>query len=444
MKAKSWLVCLVASAVLACPIPAGAAAASPAAKRLPAPKKLIITPADTTIEKGEKLQLSAVPSPAGSNPAVYWYSSDRRIASVTGGGLVTARKEGKVRIKARSKVKSSVYTIRTFRIVDTKTVKSVAVVNDETALLPGGTMTLVAQVLPVTAPQQVTWSSDSPLVAGVTPEGLVTANQPGTATMTATAVGGKQAKQRVVVLEDRPVSELPSQITSVAMIDENLERMDDVLRCATDEVDRLRASGAISKSETDKRKVILLNAFRMARFPWMSGRAVKYWSGNYWYQANVVYYGLPYTQLKRTFNVARALRIGAFRLLGSDAHYTANLSNVSYPGNDCSAFVSMSIWGVNSSHSFQRSREIKRDSAYRTIASSSNLLGYQKLRPGDLLVKDGHVAMFLYYTNSFHSRLMIIQQGGRPALNTVGCDIKPLNSYSPGTGYIGRRKSTFA
>jgi hypothetical protein len=442
MKAKSWFSCILAAMLLFSALPAGASELTPMG--LPKPTKLVIQPEDKTIEKGETLQLTAVPVPAGADPRVTWTSSDVRIARVSSTGLVTARKVGRVVITARSKAKTSVYTKRTIRVVDTKTVTSVSIANDETVLLPGGTLSLQAVVLPVTAPQQVTWFIDKTSVAEVSTDGVVTAHQAGSATVTATAVGGKQAKQRIVVLEDNPVTELPSQITSTSGISGNFAKLDAVLGCATDGVDALKATGAITSSEAAKRKAILLNAFRMARFPWMSGRTVKYWNGNYWYLANVVYYGIPYTQRNRTYNVSRSLKSGLYKMLSGDAHYTATLPNVSYPGNDCSAFVSMSIWGSGTSHSFSRSREIRKDSGYKTVANSSNMLGYQKLRPGDILVKNGHVVMFLYYTNSFHSRAMIIQQGGRNALNTVGCDVKPMSYYGPGNGYIGRRKHSFA
>jgi hypothetical protein len=265
----------------------------------------------------------------------------------------------------------------------------------------------------------------------------------GSATITATA-GGKSAQQRIVVLDARPVSEVPPQVTSVAAINGNLAKIDAIMRYATVEVDALRASGAIQEAEANARKRILVNAFRMARFPWMSAKPVTYWSGTARYTANVVYYGLPYTQRNRTYNVNKSLKAGAFKMLGGDEHYTAYLRNVSYPGNDCSAFVSMSIWGLGTSHSLLRSPDIKISSAYKTFASRSNMKGYQQLRPGDILVKNGHVVLFLYYTNSFRSQIMIIQQGGRPALNTVGCAVKPLSYYSRDSGYVARRKRTFA
>jgi len=394
------------------------------------------------VEKGETLQLSAVVSPAGADPAVTWSSSDVKIASVDAKGLVSAHRTGTVKIKVASKAKKSVYTVRTLKVVDTKTVTGVVIESGSSVLLVGGSLTLTARVLPATAPQAVTWSSGNSAVADVSPAGLVSGHQLGSATITASA-GGKSAQQRIVVLDVRPVSELPMQVTSVAAIKGNLAKIDAITRYATVEVDALRASGAIREAEANARKIIIVNAFRMARFPWMSAKPVTYWSGTARYTPNVVYYGLPYTQRNRTYNVNRSLKAGAFKMLGNNDYYTAYLRNVSYPGNDCSAFVSMSIWGLSTSHSLLRSRDMKKSSAYRTIASRSNMKGYQQLRPGDILVKDGHVVLFLYYTNSFRSQIMIIQQGGRPALNTVGCAVKPLSYYSGDSGYVARRKRTF-
>ena len=93
--------------------------------------------------------------------------------------------------------------------------------------------------------------------------------------------------------------------------------------------------------------------------------------------------GCPIRSATAPYNVSKSLKAGAFKLLGSDRHYTAYLRNMSYPGNDCSAFVSMSIWGLGTSRSLLRSRDIKSSSAYRTVATRSNMKGYQQLRPGD-------------------------------------------------------------
>lgn len=438
MRAKLRL-CLVV--VLLCALALDAAGfAAPLTAKAPSPKRVEITPVLTRMEKGDTAQLSVKVIPSGANQSIRWSSSDRKIATVDQNGLVTAVKTGNVRIRAASKVKPSVYKKLYIKVVDTKTVTGVAIDNDGGALLVGTTMTLTARVLPATASQQVVWSSDKPGVADVSPAGVVTGYDLGSAIMTAEA-GGFSAHQRVVVLDASPVSTLPSQVThpNSTAIRENLAKIEEIKEFAKDEIDRL----SVSSSEKTSRRKTIDNAFRMASFPWVSKKSVKYWSGSTRYVANAVYFGIPYTQTNRTFNDKKILNpsFRAFKLTGD--YYTATLKDKTYPGNDCSSFVSMSIWGLGTSYSYLRSGDILKSSAYRTIATRSNQSGYQNLRPGDLFVRDGHVAMFLYFTDSCRSRVMIIQQGGLETLNTVACAIKSLRNYSGDKRYIARRKKSY-
>ena len=232
-------------------------------------------------------------------------------------------------------------------------------------------------------------------------------------------------------------------MTSVSGINANLAKLDDILRYATTQLDALYVSDAIDKTEMNQRKTILLNAFKMARFPWMSSKTITYYTGSGSYRSNVVYFGTPYTQKNRTYNIEKLLSVGAFIKEGSNAHYTAKLAGVTYPGNDCSSFVSMSQWGIGSSYSALNSTAMKASSAYRTIASASNQTGYLNMRPGDVLVKNGHALMFLYYASSSKSQVMIIQQGGFNTLSTVSCDLKALSYYSGNSSYVARRKTSF-
>lgn len=412
-------------------------------KRLPLPAKLSIVTPSTTLRLGGTLLLACQVSPSTADPSVHWSASDRAVATVDQSGLVTPKKAGTVRIRARSTARKSVMKTITLKIVDPKAVTRVVIDPGDSVLLEGGKITLSARALPDTCDQDISWSSNNTAVATVDEDGTVRGVKPGSATITASA-GGKSATQRVVVLDDTPVQTIPAQITAVDRINENLAKIDDVLRYATAQVDALRVSGEISSAEATARKTILLNAFRMARFPWLTTRTVAYWQGGTRYRKNVVYYGLPYTQTNRKYNVARSLNAGAFKKLGSDDYYTATLPDKTYPGNDCSSFVSMSQWGLGTGRSFLRSWEIKSSGAYKTIATKSNASRYMNLRPGDIFVRDGHVAMFLYYTNSLRSRIMIVQQGGLDALNTVACTIKPLTYYSADSRYIARRKKSFA
>jgi uncharacterized protein YjdB len=412
-------------------------------KRLPKPTKFTISPTTTVLRLDETLQLSYAVSPSTADPSVQWSSSDRAIATVDKTGLVTPKRAGSVRIRVRSRAYTSVYTIRTMRIVDPKAVTKVVIDPGDSVLLEGGRITLSARALPDTCDQDIAWSSNNPSVATVDAAGVVKGIKPGSATITA-AQGGKSAAQRVVVLDETPVQVVPAQITSVDGISENLSKIDDVLRYATAQISALQVTGEISSAEATARKTILLNAFRMARFPWLSTRTVAYWQGSARYRKNVVYYGLPYTQTNRRYNVSKSVKAGAFKLLSGNHHYTAHLTDRTYPGNDCSSFVSMCQWGTGSGSSFLRSWEMKSSSAYRTVATRTKTSGYQSLRPGDIFVRNGHVAMFLYYTNSLRSRIMIVQQGGLDSLNTVACTIKPLTYYSADSRYIARRKKSFA
>jgi uncharacterized protein YjdB len=412
-------------------------------KKRPNPSKLTISPATTTLEKGSTLQLSAAVTPASANASVKWATNNKNIATVSQAGLVTAKRTGTVKIKVTSKARSSVYTIRTLKIVDSTTVTSVAISSEDTVLRVGNTLPLSAKVLPATTSQSASWSSNNTAVATVSASGTVTGKKAGSATITATA-GGKTDTLRVVVLSASPVDDEPAQITSVAGISGNLAKIDAIMRYATTELDALYVSGAIGKTELNARKTIVLNAFKMARFPWMSSTTIGYWSGSGSYQRNVVYFGTPYTQRNRNYDVPKLLNIGAFKMASGNAYYTANLANRTYPGNDCSSFVSMSQWGTGSSYATQNSTAMKATSIYKTVATSANKAGYLNLRPGDTFVKNGHVAMFLYYANSSKSQIMIIQQGGYSTLSTVSCDVKALTYYSNNAAYIARRKTSFS
>lgn len=411
-------------------------------KALSAPSRLTITNSTTTVEKGDQVQFSADIMPSTANPTVKWTSDNSAVASITSSGLLTARAVGTAKIKVYSSAKSSIYTVRTIKVVDTKTVTSVEIDSSSSTLFVGGSLTLSAEVLPATAPQTVTWSSNNASVASVSSSGVISGKAAGSATITVKA-GSKTDTIRVVVQKATAVTEEPSQVTSVAGINANLAKIDDILRYATTQLDALYVSGAIDKDEMLERKTTLLNAFKMARFPWMSPKTIPYYTGSGYYRSNVVYFGAPYTQTNRNYTVDRLLDTNVYSKASDGNYYEANMPAKVYPGNDCSSFVSMSIWGLGTSYSFLNSTAMKASSAYRTIASSSNKAGYLNMRPGDVLVKNGHALMFLYFTNSAKTQVMIIQQGGFNTLSTVACDLKSLSYYSGNSAYVARRKSGY-
>ena len=216
------------------------------------------------------------------------------------------------------------YTVRTLSIKDTKTVTSVEIQSDSSTLYVGGSLTLDATVLPSTASQSVDWASNNATVATVSDSGVISGKSAGSATITVKA-GAKTDTLRVVVQKATPVTEESSQVTSVAGINENLAKIDDILRYATNQLDALYVSGEISKDETTERKTILLNAFKMARFPWMSSSTITYYTGSGYFRKNVVYFGIPYTQKNRTFNVEKLLATGLYAKGSGNNYYTASM-----------------------------------------------------------------------------------------------------------------------
>jgi uncharacterized protein YjdB len=122
-------------------------------KKVPAPSKVILTAPATQLEKGATLQMTASVSPTGSNASITWSSSNKAVATVSSGGLVTAKKTGSVTIYARSKAKSSVYARQKLTVVDSQSVTSVNIESESTVVRVGSKLALDASVAPASAPQ---------------------------------------------------------------------------------------------------------------------------------------------------------------------------------------------------------------------------------------------------------------------------------------------------
>jgi hypothetical protein len=255
-------------------------------------------------------------------------------------------------------------------------------------------------------------------------------------------------KYTLVVLSDERCLVMPERRTGVDGIAANLQRIDRVRESAFQELEDLRVRGKISGTEYNKRKSIVKNAFAMYSFPWMTLTMQPYWraanseGGAKNFQPGTVYYGLPYIDspvANRRYNVTKA--VGERRYTdGGTGYYLLNrdrLVNGMYCGNDCSSFVSMAIWGVNSSHSDDKTATIAVSSAYTTVSAAD-------LRPGDLINKGNkHVVMFLYFADAAHTQIVIIEQGGgEAAINTCSTSIKSL-AYYINAGYVPRRLKGF-
>jgi uncharacterized protein YjdB len=130
--------------------------------------------------------------------AIAWTTSAATVATVSSTGVVTAAGVGTATITATSEGKTGTVTIT----VTTIPVASVSVSPATLPLQVGGTGTLTATIRDaqndVLTGRAVTWTSGTPGVATVSPNGTVTAVAPGTAVITA-ACEGKTGTATVTV-----------------------------------------------------------------------------------------------------------------------------------------------------------------------------------------------------------------------------------------------------
>ncbi len=146
------------------------------------------------------LQLTATVLPEdASNKNVKWISTNPSVATVDSTGLVTAKAKGNATIIVETEDGKRTDSCE---VTVSVPVESVSVNPTTAELIVGRTLTLEAKVLPKEANQGVVWSSSDDKVATVDENGIVTARAKGTATITATADGGKEASCKITVGTD--------------------------------------------------------------------------------------------------------------------------------------------------------------------------------------------------------------------------------------------------
>jgi uncharacterized protein YjdB len=164
-----------------------------------------VTPGNTLIQAGGSVQLVAVPldatGAADSGGTIGWSSSNSGIASVSTNGLVQAIAVGTATITASVGGVSGTSTIKVTS--SAPSVATVAVSPATSQLYPGRieqlTATLRDSAGHVVSGFTVTWSSSSNGVASVSSTGVVTANAPGSTSITASA-GGQSGSATVSVV----------------------------------------------------------------------------------------------------------------------------------------------------------------------------------------------------------------------------------------------------
>ena len=150
-----------------------------------------------TVEKGDTYQLTASVRPTDATVrTVKWSSSNKKVATVSQKGLVTAVAAGTAKITVKSTdggfKKTCVITVHV-------TPKSITLNRNSATLSTGKKLRLTASIAPSDATKTVVWTSSNPKVAAVSTKGIVTARKGGKTTITATTDNGLRATCSVTV-----------------------------------------------------------------------------------------------------------------------------------------------------------------------------------------------------------------------------------------------------
>lgn len=141
----------------------------------------------------KKFTVKITPSKAKSRK-LQWYSSNKKVATVSSKGTVTAKKNGTAYITARVKSQKS-KKVRCKVTVKTKKVSKVSFSSSKAVLQQGKHYTRKPTVSPSYAyNKKVTYKSSNTKVATVNSSGKIYAKGQGTAKITATAVDGSKKK----------------------------------------------------------------------------------------------------------------------------------------------------------------------------------------------------------------------------------------------------------
>ena len=418
----------------------GVAAQVPVTVR-PAPKSVKFKPATMTLTVGDTALLVPVIT-KGSVTGFTYSSSAPEVASVSEDGTLTALSRGEATVTVTTSNGLSAELKLT--VTDPLYPESAKLTNAPSSMKEGETLQLKWKVEPAGAAVDFTWASSDANVAYADDAGMLYAVSMGYATITATSRRntGIVLSFQVGVDGKNVVLTLPARITGTSAIQKNLDRIDAIRTAGIGQIDALLANGQITEADASRRRQIVNNVFKDYAFPWMTEEKQLYWkkensqNGAKDFKKGKIYYGVPYTQDHRGFNVDKLLKQNYYTDSGK-GYAVLNRTKIKsrdYRGSDCSSFVGAAIWGVSDSRGNDRTYEIMKSSDYKTIK------GFENLRTGDLVCKGHeHVIMFLYFVNAEKTKMMIIQNGGNEhGSNTVNCMIMDVKYYTS-RGYSVRR-----
>lgn len=170
------------------------------------------------VKKSVALKATVTSNTAG-NKKVKWTTSNKKIATVTTKGLVTAKKVGSCTIKASATDGSGEYATCSIRVI--RRVSSLKISNSYIQLLEGKSKKLKTKVSPSSASiKGVKWSSSDTSVAVVGSSGKVHALSEGIAKITVSTTDGSKIKATctVKVIKAVPVTALTVSASDITMV----------------------------------------------------------------------------------------------------------------------------------------------------------------------------------------------------------------------------------
>lgn len=164
----------------------------------PDPSSISVIPASLTLPVAESFNVESVVLPTGASQAVRWSSSDTAVAIVNQlSGVVTGVSVGTATITATSVADPMITQTLVATIVSQPV--SLDITPDPVTVAEAGTETLVVNVLPMTAPQEVTFVSADPAVASVNSSGVITGQAAGETTVTVSSAFRPSVKKVIAV-----------------------------------------------------------------------------------------------------------------------------------------------------------------------------------------------------------------------------------------------------
>lgn len=181
----------------------------------PAVESISLSPSSLSLKVGDKGNLTASVSPANADKTLTWTSSDERVATVEGNGLVNGVSAGTATITATAaNGNKGQATINVEGIIKPTEVR-LSPANLELDI--GDDYLLETTVLPKEAEQSVTYTSSNNEVASVSASGLVQAHASGTVTITATSTADPCLSASINVTVKGPVESYEIQLPSASL-----------------------------------------------------------------------------------------------------------------------------------------------------------------------------------------------------------------------------------